>query len=107
MNIISFSFNWNNKLDNTAFSSIRLEIPKYVVGKIFKVMLREEDKGLAAVRHITRFKLKNLNDPMALLDTGYGKEETIKLIKTIYKNKKIDFDKQLFLFIVFKYLKDE
>jgi hypothetical protein len=71
---IKFSTNWNNKLNNKSFSTIRIfNSNKYIVGA--KI---EFEKG---------FYLNQLSMPMAYLDTGYSRNETIEILKKMYKNK--------------------
>jgi hypothetical protein len=89
--LIEFSFNWNGKLDCKSFTSIRVHNDrKYVTGNIYHVVLKrnkvtEYDYGLAKLIDKKVFRMRDLNEWMARLDTGYGKEETLKIIRTMYK----------------------
>ncbi len=109
INEISFSENWNNKLNCACFSTIRLHNPvKYAVGNKFKVTLKGQLKPHpAAVRTVTTFRLEQLTEGMALLDTGYSKSETIKIIQKMYKNKITNLQTQLFDFVILGYIKSE
>jgi len=43
---IKFSYNWNNKLENKAFTTIRIHNPKkYIAGKAFNIELNGTPKG--------------------------------------------------------------
>ncbi len=45
-NKIKFSFNWNNKLENKAFTTIRIHNPnKYKTGNMYEIELNETPKG--------------------------------------------------------------
>ena len=107
MKDLSFSYNWNNKLDNKAFTTIRLKQEKrFVAGEEFKIILEPkgkeaEIKGIAKIMDIKHFKLSGLNNFMSYIDTGYSKEECDKIIRRMYG--KCDFEKQELSFILLKY----
>ncbi len=86
---INFSTNWNaGKLNNTAFTTIRLYNPKkYVIGSIKRILLKEEFLKEAEVISVCNFKLESLNDFMAYLDTGYSAFETKEILKKMYPGK--------------------
>ena len=110
MEIIKFSENWNNgKLNLSAFTTIRLEQSKYQVGNKYEIVYAPNKKdfepltlGYADILAINRFKLGNLSEGMALIDTGYSKAECQKIIKTMYFNIK-DWDTQYLSLIFLKY----
>lgn len=96
MKTINFSYNWNKKLHNEAFTTIRLHNPtKYQVDEEYLVKL---DKSFMArtvkVIEIRTFKLDKLNEFIARLDTGYSHVECEKLIRTMYKNIVVDWPNQ-------------
>ena len=96
--IISFSCNWNNKLDCKAFTTIRLHQPtKYIVGQSYEIHLKAPF-CVAEIVSIKQFKLSQMNEFMAMIDTGYSVQETIEIIKKMYP--KIDYENQLFDFIL-------
>lgn len=107
MKDLLFSYNWNNKLDNKAFTTIRLkQEKKYVIGQECKIILEPkgkeaETKGIAKIVDIKHFKLSSLNNFMSYIDTGYSKEECEKIIRRMYG--KCDFEKQELSFILLKY----
>lgn len=99
---IDFSQNWNNKLDCDAFTTIRISNDKYEVGAVFNVNLKRNRLFSAKILEKKRFKLNQLNEFMARLDTGYSAKETIELIRTMYKKKNLDLDAIYFDFILLK-----
>lgn len=99
--IISFSTNWNNKLENKAFTTIRRNNYYYQIGETYQIELNGQNKGIAKIKRKWTLKAENLNDLTCYLDTGYDKEATIELLKKIYKN--IDLQKQQFDLILLIY----
>jgi hypothetical protein len=104
MEDLKFSYNWNNKLDGHAFSTIRLRNDmKYYVGAKKTVYLKDELKGTATVVYVTHILIAQINEAIARLDTGYPAEECKNIIKTMYKNKAIDWNKQQLCFCILAY----
>lgn len=84
--VIRFSFNWNNKLANRAFTTLRLHNPgKYIVGQQYQIELKGQPKGTATLVQKRVIRLQDLNDFVCYLDTGYNRNETIAIIKRMYK----------------------
>lgn len=101
---IPFSYNWNNKLDCKAFTTIRLYSPdNHVIGKEVNAVLKGVSKGTGKIVKVKCFLLKDLNDYMAYLDTGYDAVETANIIRKMYPA--VDFTKKLLAFILI--LKDK
>lgn len=100
MNKLTFSFNWNNKLDCNAFTTIRLRNDnKYYKGASFNTVLAQKgkeeiNKGDVMVEEVKHFKIDKINEFVALLDTGYCRADCIKTIQTMYKNIVPDWNKQ-------------
>ena len=99
MNKLTFSFNWNNKLDCNAFTTIRLRNDnKYYKGAKFITELiykgQVTNKGDVMVEEVKHFKIDKINEFVALLDTGYSRVDCIKTIQTMYKNIVPDWNKQ-------------
>ncbi len=104
MKDIDFSYNWNNKLENNCYSTIRIHNEKkYVAEKLYNIYLKNEFLHVAKILKIKTFALHDLSDIMAYLDTGYDKEETIKIINKMYKEKAYSL---YYDFIILKRLKD-
>jgi len=95
MDILDFVYNWNNKLDCVAFTTLRLRNDsKYQLGLKKAVMLKGESKGDIYIEDIKHLKLDNINEFVARLDTGYCREKCVEIIKTMYKNKNINWETQ-------------
>lgn len=84
---LDFSYNWNNKLDNKCFSTIRIFNKKYSIESIFDVYLKDNFLYTAKVKFEKSFFMDQLNEPMSLLDTGYSKNETLDILRKMYKNR--------------------
>ena len=91
--ILNFSYNWNNKLDNKAFTTLRFT-DRFKVGDRVEIHLKNKLHSVGEVIGKKEFFIQHINDYIAYLDTGYDKDECIKIIHRMYKNKSIDFDKQ-------------
>lgn len=105
---LDFSYNWNNKLNGKAFTSIRLwNENKYEVGNVYEIRLGNAKKGSARLISMKRIRLNQINDHIALLDTGYMANECVEIIKTMYKNKRIDWDTQCLAYCLFLYIEDK
>jgi hypothetical protein len=98
MDSIRFTSRWNHrgkdcpdKTDLKCFTTIRLRNDhKYITGKDFKIIYKsgntEIDKGEAKIYRIYNFFIDKLTDYIAMLDTGYNKEECTQIIKRMYSN---------------------
>jgi len=105
-NTIRFSYNWNKKLDNKAFTTIRLHNPKkYIVGNEYNIEINEQQKGVALLQDKRVLGISQLNDFICYLDTGYNKEQTINMLQRMYKS--IDLQTALFDFCLLVYIKPE
>jgi len=106
MNKILFSYNWNNKLDNKAFTTLRLHNPKkYIVGNVYDIELNEQPKGKAILDDKRTFSIDKLIDFVCYLDTGYSTKEAINILKRMYKN--IDLQNTLFDYCLLVYEKPQ
>lgn len=95
MDCINFSHNWNNKLDCRAFTTLRLFDPEnHRSGRVLFVRGKDKDYGAHEIKDVRVITLDRVNEFIAYLDTGYCAAETQKLIKTMYKNKNIDWATQ-------------
>jgi len=104
--VIQFSYNWNNKLENKAFTTIRLHNPaKYVTGENYTIQLNETEKGTAILTDKRTLKIDQLNEFICHIDTGYNKAQTIEILQRMYKN--TDLNKQLFDLCLLVYCKPE
>ena len=111
MEDLIFSSHWNNKLSCDYFSTIRLHnANRFKVGNYFKIFVKEKS-GLrhiapARVVSIAHYKAIDLPEHACYLDTGYGKEETINIIKNMYKNMQgFSIEQSVFDLVVLKKIK--
>jgi len=101
-NELDFSYNWNNKLASLkAFTTLRLKNDnRFREGETYRITIKGKFLCYAEIRHIKNFLLKDINDYIAYLDTGYSAEECRKIITTMYKNKVRNWDIQQLSFIL-------
>lgn len=99
MDEIPFSYNWNNKLDCKAFTTIRIYNPKkhYAGNKVTCTMHRQE-VCTGIIVDVKPFLLSQLNPFMSYLDTGYSVQDCTNLILKMYP--KIDFKVKKLAFIL-------
>ncbi|KAA6335028.1 hypothetical protein EZS27_016691 [termite gut metagenome] len=108
MERIRFSNNWNNKLSNKAFTTLRLHNPhKYRQGNRYEIEWQGKVLGIAVMRDIRHTTLANLNSFVTYLDTGYNVAQTINLLQTMYKNKGVNWNVQTLDFCLLVYEKQE
>lgn len=97
---LEFSYNWNGKLDNKCFTTIRLvNWSKYRTGKVINVYLNGNRIKAVEIIEIRVFKLLDLNEWVARLDTGYSREETIDILCKMYKLDKLNTNKEFMLIL--------
>ena len=111
METLSFTHNWNQKLNCRSFSTVRIENPiKYRLNQEYRVQLLQVkgkppiDKGIAVLKHIEYFNLFDVNPAVCYLDANLNKETFIKLVLTMYKNSGIDFNTKRMSFLVLQFL---
>lgn len=96
---IPFSYNWNNKLECNAFTTIRLYQPeKHKVDMPVDCVLKGALKCKGKIKKVKVFLLHEMTDYMAWLDTGYDKEEATKIIQRMYSA--VDFKTKQLAFIL-------
>lgn len=98
---IPFSQNWNGKLDCDFFTTLRLaNNNKYRVGDAYEITLKGIVFCHAKIVEVRYIVIEQVNDWIARLDTGYDAEACKTLIKTMYKNKQIDWRSQRLAYIM-------
>lgn len=103
MEKLTFSYNWNNKLRNNAFTTVRLSNEKrYFVGNKLQIFINGSYVGDAEIIAVKQFLLHQINPYISYLDAGYSVEEFIKLVCTMYKYK--DMATQPLQLILLKYI---
>lgn len=104
MENINFSHNWNGKLKNKVFTTIRLlNNSKYVIGNKYNISLKYYPVGIAEIVDIKYIKISEIDNFSAMLDTGYSAFATRELIKQMYKNKSINWENQLLAICLLKF----
>ena len=98
---LEFSYNWNNKLFCKYFTTFRTYIKdKYVIhGSYNIILLNGSNKyffGDGTIISLKHDLIENFPEHDFVLDTGYSKVSSLKIIQQMYKNKNINFDKQHF-----------
>lgn len=102
MKSIYFNYNWNNKLDCKAFTTMRLS-GNYNVGDLVEIKLKNKMHSFGKIVDAKCFKLKDINNFIAYLDTGYDKIECKKILEKMYKNKNIDWITQnIYFYLICK-----
>lgn len=104
---LKFSYNWNKKLDCTAFTTIRIyNHEKHYVGQLVNLFLKDKPIGTGGIVEMSVFHLANLNSFMSYLDTGYSVREAKDIIKKMYP--KVDFTvTRLVMMLIVKDVKKE
>jgi hypothetical protein len=88
MEILSFSTNWNNKLECECFTTLRLRNDgKYKVGAEHAIELKGKPYGRAKVASVKHLKLHEINEWVARLDTGYSATECREILTKMYSGK--------------------
>ena len=104
MHTLNFSHNWNNKLANMAFTTLRLSNAKYEKGSKWAVRFKGQYRPkLAQILEKKQIKLAEINEYIARLDTGYSKAECQQVLRTMYKNSAVNWDTQKIDFILLAY----
>lgn len=111
MENLNFSRNWNNKLDCEVFSTIRLwNKDIHYEGRVVFIYDQSVSppryKGRGVYLVVSQFKLDQLKPGAAWLDTGYSLEETLNILRTMYKNKVANLETQPFAYIIIKKVKE-
>jgi uncharacterized protein YqfB (UPF0267 family) len=104
MQIINFSYNWNNKLQCNYFTTLRLlNHSKYQLGKTVEIYLNGVKQFNAEIINTKEIYFENLNSYIAGIDTGYSLNETKNILLKMYPN--VDFTKQSLMLILLKKIK--
>jgi len=98
---INFSTNWNNKLDCKCFTTIRLKNEKkYQHNKVYGIYINKKPVKKAEIIDIKTIFFNQINEYIAMLDTGYSAHEAKEILKKMYPN--INLETQPFSFILLK-----
>ena len=98
---IKFSYNWNNKLNCTYFTTLRLRNDrKYQKGRDYRITLKGTTIGEAVIQEIRHFKINQLNDYITGIDMGYDSRTGVEIIKKMYAT--VRWENQDLSFILLK-----
>jgi len=105
---LSFTTNWNGKLNCSCFTTLRLHNhEKYFAGAVMNIILNGQLKGKAVIIQVNYFTIEKINEFVARIDTGYSATECQKMIKEMYKNNpRINWKTQLLDFCLLEYQKE-
>lgn len=87
MNRITFSYNWNKKLDSNYYTTLRLSNVSYQKGQLIEIVLKGKKIHTGKIIEMRLITIDQINEFIGGLDTGYGAEETKNIIKKMYPNK--------------------
>lgn len=103
MKHINFLKNWNNKLGCEVITTIRL-FDSVESNEVVDICLQKNFYRKGIVLDKRYFKIDEIPEITAYLDAGLSKEELIKLIKQIYKNKVSNWnDVKLVIYLIGPY----
>lgn len=103
MRTIKFSSNWNGKLCNDVFTTIRLyDYDKYPIFEKYEVHYKNKVLGIVECEAQKAFKYGSINDITALVDCGHAAPYLTKLLKNFYPQLTAD---SLIYMIVFRWKK--
>lgn len=107
MRNIKFSANWNHKLNNSVFSTIRAvkDNPDYYQskeGSIFNVYLKDTLLYAARLLKVEVLKFKDIPHYVLMMDTGYNNyEDAVKLFHRFYGKETADISEKPFYLLLF------
>ena len=97
----NFSYDWNGKLSNKAFTTIRLSDKCDVGDEIYVSLKGEKLPDLFLVKERKAFKLEAINEFIGYIDTGYSAEETKDILKKMYSKRNVNWETQtIFLYLL-------
>lgn len=83
MRTINFSYNWNNKLDNKVFTTIRSRFIPIEPGTSVTIALKNKTYCFAKVKECILCKFADINPLIIYLDTGYSPAEAYEIFKNM------------------------
>lgn len=97
-NTLDFSHNWNRKLDCDYFTTLRIS-GRFTVGEWVFIYLKSNHLGRGLIVDKKKLTISQLNTFICGLDTGYGVEETKRILATMYKGR-INEQSTIYLYLV-------
>jgi len=107
-NTITFEANFNGKLFNNIFGTVRLRKPrKYKVGEVYKIKLVDDMNGgyygLAKILSISEFKLPELTNELAIIDSGFSRFIFIDYLQEVYNLLDSELEDTYFQYLIIEY----
>jgi hypothetical protein len=85
---IKFSKNWNHKLSNDIFTTIRLQSDYYYKGAQYQVILNDQLLYNAVCIDVVLYSFEGIPDYVLMTDTGYSDPATARdIFKRMYGDK--------------------
>lgn len=98
---LDFSYNWNKKLDCNIFTTVRLSHNRYYANAKKTVYLKKQVYSNIVILEVINCRLDQVKPWIKMMDVGYkDSTEFDNIIKTMYKNKNIDWSTQLLSVII-------
>lgn len=94
-----FSYNWNNKLDCSVFTTLRRS-PRWNVGDQGDIFLKNIRKGRGEVVLKIKTTFGGITDGVALLDTGYTADECRNILQRMYKDQVFTNSDHIYLYFI-------
>jgi len=113
MATITFSYNWNNKLNCNFFTTIRKPNKLYIKGCQYLITYSKTQAPgavknpatplfIAQLLHVQDMSLADIPESWCMLDFGYSKAEFIEIISKMYKLEGSAREKTVFSVLFFK-----
>ena len=94
-NEINFSQNWNNKLTGRYFTTLRLkDESRFIIGETYSILLLRHHITFADIVDIKHLFLRDINEYVAGLDSGYSADEFRSMLIKMYKNHNVDWQRR-------------
>ena len=94
-NEINFSQNWNNKLTGRYFTTLRLkDESRFIIGEAYSILLLRHHITFADIVDIKHLFLRDINEYVAGLDSGYSADEFRSMLIKMYKNHNVDWQRR-------------
>ena len=94
-----FSHNWNNKLDNDVFTTLRLS-DRWNVGDQGDIFLKHLRKGRGEVVIKVKTTFGAITDGVAYIDTGYDANTCRQILQTMYNGQVLTNAHVIYLYFI-------
>lgn len=107
---LKYSTNWNQKLCLNLFADIRVYNKfNHYEGNVVDVEYQSANGAIefkAEIEKVVPVMLEKVSEAMWYMITGYDRENSLKIIRQMYKNKGIELEKVLFAILIIKHRTD-